>query len=124
MRAGLSGALIYGGSFEFLLIGMVTAAAPLVSVAVSAFLVNLRHVFYALSFPLDRVEGRLGKAYSTFALCDEAYALTAGRQARSWSSRRIFWLQLFMHLYWAGAPPPEPCSAPSCRTASPGWTSR
>ncbi|MFD5793375.1 AzlC family ABC transporter permease [Streptomyces diastatochromogenes] len=100
--AGLSSALIYGGSFEFLLIGMVTAAAPLVSVAVSAFLVNLRHVFYALSFPLDRVEGRLGKTYSTFALCDEAYALTAGQQARSWSSRRILWLQLFMHLYWAG----------------------
>ncbi|MFE1312862.1 AzlC family ABC transporter permease [Streptomyces sp. NPDC058755] len=100
--AGLSSALIYGGSFEFLLIGMVAASAPLVSIAVSAFLVNLRHVFYALSFPLDRVQGRLGKAYSTFALCDEAYALTAGRQARSWPSRRILWLQLFMHLYWAG----------------------
>ncbi|MFI8239414.1 AzlC family ABC transporter permease [Streptomyces sp. NPDC085866] len=100
--AGLSSALIYGGSFEFLLIGMVTASAPLVSIAVSAFLVNLRHVFYALSFPLHRVQGRLGKAYSTFALCDEAYALTAGQQARSWPSRRILWLQLFMHLYWAG----------------------
>lgn len=100
--AGLSSALIYGGSFEFLLIGMVAASAPLVSIAVSAFLVNLRHVFYALSFPLHRVQGRLGKAYSTFALSDEAYALTAGQQARSWPSRRILWLQLFMHLYWAG----------------------
>ncbi|MFJ5969484.1 AzlC family ABC transporter permease [Streptomyces sp. NPDC093060] len=100
--AGLSSALIYGGSFEFLLIGMVTASAPLLSIAVSAFLVNLRHVFYALSFPLHRVQGRLGKAYSTFALCDEAYALTAGQQARSWPSRRILWLQLFMHLSWAG----------------------
>ncbi|MGW2700514.1 AzlC family ABC transporter permease [Streptomyces sp. NPDC001340] len=63
---------------------------------------NLRHVFYALPFPLDQVQGRLGKAYSTFALCDEAYALTAGQQARSWPSRRILWLQLFTHLYWAG----------------------
>lgn len=76
--ATLSSALIYGGSFEFLLIGMVAAAAPLASVAVSAFLVNVRHVFYALSFPLRRVDGPLGKAYGTFALCDEAYALTAG----------------------------------------------
>lgn len=100
--AGLSSALIYGGSFEFLLIGMVTAAVPLLSVAVSALLVNLRHVFYALSFPLDRVKGRLGKAYSTFALCDEAYALTAGHQARSWPGRRIIRLQIFLHLYWAG----------------------
>ncbi|MGW0765559.1 AzlC family ABC transporter permease [Streptomyces sp. NPDC002676] len=100
--ASLSSALAYGGSFEFLLIGMVTAAAPLVSVAVSAFLVNARHVFYALSFPLHRIDGRLGKAYGTFALCDEAYALTSGEQARGWSGRRILWLQLFMHLYWAG----------------------
>ncbi|MEU1408940.1 AzlC family ABC transporter permease [Streptomyces sp. NPDC005728] len=100
--AGLSSALVYGGSFEFLLIGLVAAGAPLVSIAVSAFLVNLRHVFYALSFPLHRVTGRLGKTYSTFALCDEAYALTAGHQARSWPSRRILWLQLYMHVYWAG----------------------
>ncbi|WP_428986316.1 AzlC family ABC transporter permease [Streptomyces camelliae] len=100
--ASLSSALIYAGSFEFLLIGMVTAAVPLASVAVSALLVNVRHVFYALSFPLDRVKGPLGKAYSTFALCDEAYALTAGQQAHTWSGRRILWLQLFMQLYWAG----------------------
>ncbi|MEE1761377.1 MULTISPECIES: AzlC family ABC transporter permease [unclassified Streptomyces] len=100
--ASLSSAVIFGGSFEFLLIGMVTAAAPLASIAVSAFLVNVRHVFYTLSFPLHQVKGRLGKAYSTFALCDEAYALTAGEQARSWSGRRILWLQFFLHLYWAG----------------------
>ncbi|MBT2400372.1 AzlC family ABC transporter permease [Streptomyces sp. ISL-100] len=101
--AGLSAALIYGGSFEFLLIGMVVAGAPLLSIAMAAFLVQARHVFYALSFPLDRVRGRLGKTYSTFALTDEAYALTATEQSRSWSSPRILWLQLFMHLYWAGS---------------------
>ncbi|WP_323377684.1 AzlC family ABC transporter permease [Streptomyces cyaneochromogenes] len=70
----------------------------------AAFLVNLRHVFYALSFPLHRVTSRLGRTYSTFALCDEAYALTAGGKARSWSGRRILWLQFLLHLYWtAGA---------------------
>ncbi|MGW6905370.1 AzlC family ABC transporter permease [Streptomyces sp. NPDC054940] len=98
--AGLSSALVFGGSFEFLLIGLVTTVAPLATIAVAAFLVNLRHVFYALSFPLHRVTGRLGRTYSTFALCDEAYALTAGGQARSWSGRRILWLQFFLHLYW------------------------
>ncbi|MFE7112012.1 AzlC family ABC transporter permease [Streptomyces sp. NPDC057575] len=101
--AGLSAALIYGGSFEFLLIGMVTAAAPLTAIAGTAFMVNVRHVFYALSFPLHRVTGRLGKAYGTFALSDEAYALTAGGEARSWSGRSILWLQFFLHLYWAGS---------------------
>ncbi|MFI0263617.1 AzlC family ABC transporter permease [Streptomyces sp. NPDC017056] len=101
--AGLSATLAFGGSFEFLLIGMVTAAAPLATIALSAFMVNVRHVFYALSFPLHRIPGRLGKTYSAFALCDEAYALATGEQARSWSSRRILWLQFFLHLYWAGS---------------------
>ncbi|MEU1663979.1 AzlC family ABC transporter permease [Streptomyces sparsogenes] len=101
--AGLSASLIFGGSFEFLLIGMVTATVPLAGIAMSAFLVNVRHVFYALSFPLNRVTGHLGKTYSTFAMCDEAYALTTGEQARAWSGRRILWLQLFLHLYWAGS---------------------
>ncbi len=101
--AGLSAALVFGGSFEFLLIGMVTASAPLAAIALSALLVNVRHVFYTLSFPLHRVKGPLGKAYSTYAMCDEAYALTTGEQARTWSSRRILWLQFFLHLYWAAS---------------------
>lgn len=101
--AGLSAALVYGGSVEFLLIGMVTAVAPLTSIAVTSAMVNVRHVFYALSFPLHRVNGRPGKAYATFALTDEAYALTTAGQSRTWQGRRILWLQFFMHLYWAGS---------------------
>ncbi|MET8797611.1 AzlC family ABC transporter permease [Nocardia sp. NPDC004568] len=69
-----------------------------------AFLVNFRHVFYALSFPLHRVRGRWGKGYATFALTDEAYALTTGAAAREWSGRRILWLQVLCQGYWvAGA---------------------
>lgn len=97
-------ALIYAGSLEFLLIGLVVAAAPLAHVAVTALLVNFRHVFYALSFPLHRVRSRIGKVYSTFALTDEAYALSSGPAAQEWSGRRIVWLQVLLHFYWvAGA---------------------
>ncbi|MBO1414329.1 AzlC family ABC transporter permease [Streptomyces sp. FH025] len=97
-------ALVYAGSLEFLLIGLVVAVAPLAQIALTALLVNFRHVFYALSFPLHRVGGRFGRAYSTFAMTDEAYALTTGRQARSWSGRRIIWLQVLCQFYWvAGA---------------------
>ncbi|WP_431872888.1 AzlC family ABC transporter permease [Nocardiopsis eucommiae] len=101
--AGVSAALVYAGSFEFLLIGMVTAAAPLTAIAAAALMVNFRHVFYALSFPLDRIRGRAGRAYATFALTDEAYALTASERARAWTGRRVLYSQLFMHLYWTGS---------------------
>jgi branched chain amino acid efflux pump len=93
-------AVIYAGSFEFLLIGLVAALAPLATIATAAFFVNVRHLFYGLSFPLHQIHRRSAKIYSTFALTDEAYALTTTEAAQSWPGRRIVAVQLFMHLYW------------------------
>ena len=93
-------AVIFAGSLEFLVLGLVTAMAPLATIASTAFLVNFRHAFYALSFPLHRVQGRAAKAYSTFALTDEAWALTSSSVAQGWSSRRILALQSSFHLGW------------------------
>ncbi|MEU5210001.1 AzlC family ABC transporter permease [Streptomyces sp. NPDC020742] len=105
-------AVVYAGSLEFLLVGLVAAATPLAQVALTAFLVNFRHVFYALSFPLHRIASRSGRAYGTFALTDEAYALTTGEGARSWSGRRIVWLQVLCQAYWvAGATVGALCGA-------------
>jgi 4-azaleucine resistance transporter AzlC len=94
--------LVYAGSLEFLLIGLVVALTPLPSLALTTLLVNSRHVFYSLSFPLHRVRGRLAKAYAMFALIDEAYALTAARAAESLSIRRILWTQALLQSYWVG----------------------
>jgi 4-azaleucine resistance transporter AzlC len=102
--APLSTGLIYAGSLEFLLIPMALAATPLLAVAATALVVNGRHVFYALSFPLHRVRGRLARTYATFGLTDEAYALTAGPQAQTWTTKRILVLQLLLQSFWvAGA---------------------
>ncbi|WP_286157436.1 AzlC family ABC transporter permease [Streptosporangium nondiastaticum] len=60
---------------------------------------NFRHVFYALSFPLHRVKSRAGKAYSTYTMTDEAYALTTRECAQSWSGRRMVWLQVLCQVY-------------------------
>ena len=68
-------ATVFAGSVEFILVGMLAASAPVAAVAVTTFLINSRHLFYGLSFPLHRVRGRYRKAYSVFALCDEAFAL-------------------------------------------------
>jgi branched chain amino acid efflux pump len=102
--APLSTGLIYAGSLEFLLIPMALAATPLTAVAATALVVNSRHAFYALSFPLHRVRGRLARTYATFGLTDEAYALTADPQAQTWTSKRIVVLQLLLQSFWvAGA---------------------
>lgn len=96
-------AVVLAGSLEFLLVGMVAAVAPLTQIAVSTLLVNFRHVFYALSFPLHRIHGRAAKAYSTFALTDEAYALTATPRATGWSRTRILSVQVLFHLAWVAS---------------------
>ena len=68
---------------------LAATAAPIVTVALTTFVVNSRHVFYALSFPLDRVRGMLGKAYSTYMLSDEAYAVGVSPEAKTWTTRPI-----------------------------------
>jgi 4-azaleucine resistance transporter AzlC len=73
---------MFAGSVEFILIGMLAAGAPITAIAMTTLLINSRHLFYGLSFPLHRVRGRLGKAYSIFALCDEAYALMSSKTRR------------------------------------------
>ncbi|MER6983719.1 AzlC family ABC transporter permease [Streptomyces carpinensis] len=97
--APMYSAVMYTGTLEFLLVPMVLAITPLVTVGLTTLLVNGRHAFYALSFPLHRVNGRLARLYSSFALSDEAYAMTTGGQARTWSSARIVSFQAFNHAY-------------------------
>ena len=92
--------LVYAGSMEFLMVGLITAATPLASIAATTFLVNSRHLFYALSFPRHRVHGRLGRAYATYALTDEAYALTATLPERELTSTRILAIQVLCQAYW------------------------
>jgi 4-azaleucine resistance transporter AzlC len=98
--AGALGVFVYAGSMEFLAVALLVAVTPLPQLAFTTFLVNFRHVFYALSFPLHKVRGRLGRTYSMYALTDEAYALTAARPGEQLSSARILWLQAFCQGYW------------------------
>jgi 4-azaleucine resistance transporter AzlC len=91
---------VFAGSLEFVLIGLLVATVPLVSVAVTAALLNSRHAFYGLAFPLHRVNGRARTAYSMFALTDEAYALTATRPADSMTSGHIISMQIGLHASW------------------------
>lgn len=93
-------AVIYAGSLEFLMVHLAATAAPVATVALTTFVVNSRHIFYALSFPLQRVKGVPGKLYSTYTLSDEAYAVGVSPQARSWTTRPILLMQLCFHLLW------------------------
>lgn len=91
---------IFAGSVELLLVSMLAAATPLVTIAATVFAVNFRHVFYAFSFPLSRVRPGLPRAYSVYALIDEAYATYVLMDPDRLSSARMVTGQLAMQLYW------------------------
>ncbi len=91
----------FAGSLELLLIGLIVAATPLATIALTAFLVNFRHVFYAFTFPLHVVRNRFARAYSVYTLVDEAYAVTAANP-RGWTSWRLVSMQAAFQFYWVG----------------------
>lgn len=98
--APLFSTFIYAGSLEFLAIGLIVAATPLAGIALSTVLVNFRHVFYALSFPLHAVRGPAAKTYSMYALTDEAYALAHHIPEAERTTARILWMQVLCQSYW------------------------
>lgn len=91
---------IFAGSVELLLVSMLATATPLITIAATVFAVNFRHVFYAFSFPLARVRRGPARAYSVYALIDEAYATYVLMAPDRLSSARIVSGQLAMQLYW------------------------
>ncbi|QWW20774.1 AzlC family ABC transporter permease [Schaalia sp. 19OD2882] len=92
----------YSGSAELLLVGLASAGTPLATIAVTTFLVNSRHVFYAFSFPLKAVRGPGARLYSMYALVDEAYALTVARP-QGWTHTRLLAMQVALQSTWVAS---------------------
>ena len=63
--------VIYAGALQYIAVGLLSSGASLLTVALTTFLVNARHVFYGISM-LDKFK-TTGKRtpYLIFALTDE-----------------------------------------------------
>lgn len=80
--AALASLLIYAGASQFAMIPMLAAGLPLVSLAIAALVINMRHVFYGLSLLSDRPRNRFLRWYLVFALTDETYSVITASQHR------------------------------------------
>jgi 4-azaleucine resistance transporter AzlC len=97
--APLLSTVVFAGSVELLLVSLIVAGTPLLTVAVTVFLVNFRHVFYAFSFPLRAVRSRPARVYSMGALIDEAYAVATTHRT-GWTGPRLLAMQVALQAYW------------------------
>ena len=95
--------VIYAGSMEFLAIPMVLSGTSVTASIVTAFMVNFRHLFYGLTFPRHRIDSSAGKAYSTYALTDESYAIVSALpRDEQLSGSRILAIQILCQTAWVG----------------------
>lgn len=98
----LTSTLVYAGSMEFALAGLLTGAFAPIEAALLALVINARHIFYGISM-LPKYRG-LGpkKAYMIFALSDETFSVTYSAEPPEgvdggWFR---FYISLLNHSYW------------------------
>ena len=97
--APLTALVVFAGSIEFLLVGLVSAGAGLVQIAVTTLLVNSRHVFYGFSYPTHLLHSSFAKFYGPYALTDEAYALI-NSGVRPTTQHELMLIQGISQFYW------------------------
>ena len=94
---------IYAGSMQYVAVPLLASGAGLLTTALTAFVVNARHLFYGISM-VERYKGAPKKPYLIFALTDETYSLVSQIQESDDASRHgyCFLVSLFDHCYWVG----------------------
>ena len=94
--------VVYAGSMQFVLVNLLSANAPLYTVAVMTLMINSRHLFYGLSF-IERFKA-MGKRkpYLIFALTDETYSLLSAVTfpEKVNAKNATFLISLFNQCYW------------------------
>ena len=89
---------IYAGSMQYMAVSLLSGGAGLLTAALTAFVVNARHLFYGISM----VEAYRGagkkKPYLIFALTDETYSLVS--RQREPDLGYCFLVSLFDQIYW------------------------
>lgn len=97
--APLTAMVVFAGSIEFLLMGMLAAGTGLLPIAVTTLLVNSRHIFYGFSYPTHLLRSPWAKFYGPFALTDEAYALI-NSGVHPTTQHQLMMIQGVGHFYW------------------------
>ena len=93
---------IYAGSMQYVAVSLLASGAGLLTAAMTAFVVNARHLFYGISMvDVYKGSGRK-KPYLIFALTDETYSLVSKNQVPEGISRHgyCFLVSLFNQCYW------------------------
>lgn len=92
---------VYTGAFQFVLITFLSSGASLLTVALTAFLMNSRQTFYSLTFLKEfRAMGKR-KFYMTHTMTDETYAVNCTLDLPEKEKQDTMFLVAFLsRCYW------------------------
>ncbi len=96
---------VYTGAFQFVLITFLSSGASLLTVLLTACLMNSRQTFYSLTYAADFKKMGKRKIYMIHTMTDETYAVNCSLP-RNMKGRLdiMFFVALFSRIYWmAGA---------------------
>ena len=90
---------VYAGSLQFVMVPFLASGVSLVTVALTALMVNARHLFYGLSL-IERFS-KMGamRPYMIFSLRDETYSVYCGMSGQE-SDGVMLRVGLYDQLYW------------------------
>ena len=93
---------IYAGSMQYVAVSLLTSGASLLTAAVTAFMVNARHLFYGISMVDTYKKMGPKKLYLIFGLTDETYSLVAQKHIPENISHGgyCFLVTFLNHFYW------------------------
>lgn len=90
---------IYTGAFQFLLITFLSSGASILTIALSAFLMNSRQMFYSLTFVDEFLKMGRRLPYMIHTMTDETYAVNLTLEPQD-KEDMMFWIALFSRCYW------------------------
>jgi len=93
---------VYAGSMQFIAINLLVSGAGLVEIALMTLFVNIRHLFYGLSFIDEFKYMGKKKMYMIFSLTDETYSLLCSSKAPEGIDNNsfLFCIALLNQIYW------------------------
>lgn len=100
--AAFASIFIYSGAFQYVVVSFLCAGTSLVTVALTALIMDSRQFFYGFSFLEDFRKGGWKYPYLVWSLTDETYALLTSLVIPAELDRPTveFWVQLLCQLIW------------------------
>jgi 4-azaleucine resistance transporter AzlC len=95
----LASLLVYAGAAQFMMVPLLVSGTPLGTLALAALAINFRHVFYGLALLHRRATHPAARAYQSFTLTDETFAIVSTMDNQV-SPNQLIAIGALNHLWW------------------------